>query len=133
MAGRKRIASLDYDARGIVIPRLCTLRRVPGRYRHLLPVAVMKRYQCVVVGREHSILTIAIAEPASTYMLNMLSVLTGYTIFPVLVDPMRLRLLIRRMERMERSGCTPSDYLARYYALQQRSILLFLITRYQVS
>lgn len=133
MAGKKRIKALDYEKQFTVIPRLWTLRRVPGRYRRLLPVAIMKRYQCVVVGRERGILTIAIAEPESMCILNMLSTLTGYTIFPVLVDPVRMRLLIRRMERMERIGCTSAAYLTRYYALQQRSTLLFLISRYHAS
>ena len=60
MPDRKKTKLIDYELQGTIIPRLWTLRRIPGRYRHLLPVAVMKRYQCVVVGGEGSILTVAI-------------------------------------------------------------------------
>jgi hypothetical protein len=131
MADRKRTKPLNYELQGAMIPRLETLRRIPGRYRHLLPIAVMKRYQCVIIGGDHSILTVAITEPENTFLLNILSALTGRTIFPVLIDPARMRLLIRRIERMEYARYAPMDCLALYYALQQRSMLLFLISRAQ--
>lgn len=131
MPDRKKIKPIDYELQGTIIPRLWTLRRIPGRYRHFLPVAVMKRYQCVVIGGDQSILTVAITEPKNTALLNTLRLLTGCTIFPVFVDPTRMRLLIRRIERLEYNCYTPIDCLARYYALQQRSMLLFLISRYQ--
>ncbi len=131
MPDKKRVEPLNYELQGVMIPRLWTLRRIPGRYRHLLPVAVMKRYQCVVIGGDQSILTVAITDPKSTYILNILSTLTGCTIFPVLIDPARMRLLIRRLERMEYAGYASTDCLSLYYALQQRSMLLFLISRYQ--
>lgn len=131
MPDRKREKPINYELQGAMIPRLWTLRRIPGRYRHLLPFAVMKRYQCVVIGGDRSILTVAITEPMSTSILNALSTLTGRTIFPVLIDPARMRLLIRRIERMEYAYYAPTNSLSLYYALQQRSMLLFLISRHQ--
>jgi hypothetical protein len=131
MPDRKREKPINYELQGAMIPRLWTLRRIPGRYRRLLPVAVMKRYQCVVIGGDRGILTVAITDPKSISILNVLSTLTGRTLFPVLIDPTRMRLLIRRMERMEYAYCAPTDSLSLYYTLQQRSMLLFLISRYQ--
>jgi Type II secretion system (T2SS), protein E, N-terminal domain len=135
MPDRKKTKPITYELQEPIqepsIPRLWTLRRIPGRYRHFLPVAVMKRYQCVVIGGDQSILTVAITEPKNTALLNTLRLLTGCTIFPVFVDPTRMRLLIRRIESLEYNCYTPIDCLARYYALQQRSMLLFLISRYQ--
>lgn len=131
MAAKKSKKPLDYELQGALLPRLWTLRRIPGRYRHLLPVAVMKRYQCMVVGGERGILTIAITEQKNTCILHVLSALTGCTIFPVLVDPARMRLLIRRVERLEYAYYATNS-VALYYALQQRSMLVFLISRYPV-
>ncbi len=131
MPDRKREKLINYGLPDAMISRLWTLRRIPGRYRRLLPVAVMKRHQCVVIGGDQSILTVAITEPENTCILNILSTLTGRTIFPVLIDPVRMRLLIRRIERMEYAHYAPTDSLALYYTLQQRSMLLFLISHYQ--
>jgi Type II secretion system (T2SS), protein E, N-terminal domain len=129
MQGKKRKKTLDYELQGTIIPRLWTLRRIPGRYQHLLPVALMKRHQCIVVGGERGILTVAITGPKNICVLNALSSLTGCTIFPVLVDPARMRLLIRRIERLEYAYYATNS-LALYYALQQRSMLVSLISRY---
>ena len=124
-----RKKSLGCELQGTIIPRLWTLRRIPGRYQHLLPVAVMKRYQCVVVSGERGILTVAITEPKNIHVLNTLSWLLGYTIFPVLIDPMRMRLLIRRIERLECAYYTTNS-LTLYNTLQQHSMLMFLISHY---
>ena len=45
----------------------------------------------------------AITDRHNTVLLGRLSELTGYAIFPVWVDPIRMRLIIRRAERQERS------------------------------
>ena len=131
MSARKRKKPVDDVLQDVMIPKLWTLRRIPGRYRYLLPVAVMKRHQCVIVGGEGSILTVAITSPKDTSIFQAISVLTGCTIFPVLVDPVRMRLLIRRIERLEYAYYASMNSLAFYYALQQRSLLLFLIARYE--
>jgi Type II secretion system (T2SS), protein E, N-terminal domain len=131
MSDRKRKKLVDDVLQDVMIPKLWTLRRISGRYRYLLPVAVMKRYQCVIVGGEGSILTVAITRPKDTHIFHAISVLTGCTIFPVLVDPVRMRLLIRRIERLEYAYYASMNSLAFYYAFQQRSLLLFLIARYE--
>lgn len=127
MPARKRKKIVDDVLQDVMIPKLWTLRRISGRYRYLLPVAVMKRYQCVIVGGEGSILTVAITKPKDTHIFNAIGALTGCSIFPVLVDPVRMRLLIRRIERLEYAYYASMNNLTFYYALQQRSMLLFLI------
>ncbi len=127
MPARKRKKLADDVLQDVMIPKLWTLRRISGRYRYLLPVAVMKRYQCVIVGGEGSILTVAITKPKDTRIFNAIGALTGCSIFPVLVDPARMRLLIRRIERLEYAYYASMNSLTFYYALQQRSMLLFLI------
>jgi hypothetical protein len=84
------------------IPRLKTLRRIPTPYRQTLPLNVIKQYQCLVVGAARGVLTVAITDAQDRLVIEALSALTGQRIFPVLVDPVRMRLLIRRMERYER-------------------------------
>lgn len=84
--------------RGSLIPRY-DLRRVPMRYRRTLPLPVMKRYQCIVVGAAQGVLTVAITNPQDTTVIEALKQLTGRAIFPVLIDPTRMRLLIDRIER----------------------------------
>ena len=91
------------EREGGVLPRLATVRRVPERYRQLLPVAFMKRYQCVVVGATRSALTVAITDPTKVQVCQAISTLTGYATFPVLVEPEKVRLLVKRIERSRRS------------------------------
>jgi hypothetical protein len=83
------------------IPQLGTLRRVPIRYRRILPLTFMKQYQCIVVGAERGILTVAIADRQNMAVIELLSKYTGQAIFPVLIEPDRMSLLIRRIERRE--------------------------------
>lgn len=87
--------------RGNLIPRLNDVRRVPVRYHRILPLSVIKRYQCVVLGRSANTLTVGITEQEDEAILNLLQILTGATIFPVLVEPGRMRLLITRIERYQ--------------------------------
>jgi Type II secretion system (T2SS), protein E, N-terminal domain len=89
------------NVRGNLIPQLFVLRRVPVRYRQFLPLTVMKRFQCVVVGSARGVLTVAISDPQNTLGIESLRRITGQAIFPVLIDPKRMRLLIRRIERSE--------------------------------
>jgi Type II secretion system (T2SS), protein E, N-terminal domain len=83
-------------------PRFNTLRWVPLRYRRILPLEVMKRYQCIVVGATQGELTVAFASRQNKSVIGALMKMTGYTIFPVLVAPARIRLLIHRIESYER-------------------------------
>jgi hypothetical protein len=81
------------------IPRLDHLRRVPSRYQHILPLALMKHYQMLVVGAARGTLTVAITDSRSTATIFTLEKLTGRPIFTVLIEPSRMRILIERIER----------------------------------
>lgn len=114
------------------IPRLFTLRRVPKRYWQVLPLEVMKRYQCVVIGGEGDALTIAIADERSTRIFGLISMLTGRDVFPVLIEPERMYLLLRRIERTERIAQNRQHYLPRPYSIslfpQDIHTILLLLT-----
>jgi len=84
------------------ILRFDTLRWVPERYHRLLPLGVMKKYQCVVISATRARLTVAISERQDLSVLEILSKLTCCIIFPVLATSLRMRLLIRRIERAGR-------------------------------
>ena len=96
------------------IPHLRELRRAPLCYRHILPLSIVKQYQCLVVGAAKGKLTIAITNTQNMEMLESLGKYTGKTIFPVLIDPRRMQLLIRRIERGEQ--CRGNCYLKRHQA-----------------
>jgi hypothetical protein len=99
MENRKKLAA---QVRGNLIPRYSTLRRVPIRYRRILPLSLMKRYQCLVVGSAPGVLTVAITDQDNTVVLDALGELTGLAIFPVLIEPARMRLLLGRLEQCYR-------------------------------
>jgi hypothetical protein len=108
-----------------VIPRLRTLRRVSLQYWHCLPLEVMQRHQCIVIGGEQGRLTLAMGDCRQIYILTYLRWLTGCAIFPVQVDPARVRLLIKRVEW---SMPARRDLLRRtspYHPLLIRSLLTF--------
>ena len=111
---------------GDFIPRLRDVRRVPVRYQRILPLSVMKRYQCVVLGASSRTLTVGIVERKDERLFAFLRMLTGATIFPVLVEPGRMDLLITRMERDQRFN---KRYSQAYYVLhlpsQVRLLLLY--------
>ena len=71
------------------------------RYRRMLPLTIMKRFQCLVVGSAQGVLTVAITDRQNTSVIESLRRITGQAIFPVLIDPNRMRLLIQRIERYE--------------------------------
>lgn len=98
MGNMKDIAD---SVRGNLIPQLYVLRRVPMRYRRMLPLTIMKRFQCIVVGSAQGVLTVAITDRQNTSVIESLRRITGQAIFPVLIDPNRMRLLIQRIERYE--------------------------------
>ena len=64
------------------IPQLSVIRRVPMRYRQILPLTIMKRYQCIVVGAAQGVLTVAIADRQNMAVIASLSRYTGKAIFP---------------------------------------------------
>lgn len=100
--------------RGDTIPQLSALRKVPSRYRQFLPLQVMKQYQCAVVGSAQGVLTLAITDRANTFLIETLERITGHSIFPVLVEPSQMRLLIRHLELYEshrHRGLKPSSFI----------------------
>ncbi len=126
-----RLEAMVLSVRGNHIPRLSNLRRIPLRYRQFLPLMMMKRYQCVVVGSAHGVLTVAITDRHDTSLIEGLSKFTGCAIFPVLVEPARMRLLIKRIERCEQRRGYPSQRFSLLEALQIHAIVMLL--SYQVK
>jgi type II secretion system (T2SS) protein E len=100
MGNMKDIAD---SVRGSLIPQLYVLRHVPLRYRRMLPLPIMKRFQCMVVGSAQGVLTVAITDRQNTSIIESLRKITGRAIFPVLIDPDRMHLLIQRIERYEQN------------------------------
>ena len=111
-----------------IIPRLYILRRVPQQYHRILPLHIMKRYQCIVVGDAQGVLTVAIADQEALTYMESIQKLTGHAAFPVLVDPARISLLIRRIERDERFRVRTglSAFRSLHY-FQLRAITLFVL------
>ncbi len=93
------------------IPRFDTIRRVPSRYHRIFPLALMKAYQFAVIGAAGNTLTIAITYQHQRPVIESLHKLTGRAVFPVLVEPARMRLLIEGIERCEQR---------KYYQLRGR-------------
>ena len=114
------------SVRGNLIPQLYVLRRVPMRYRQMLPLTIMKRFQCIVVGSAQGVLTVAITDRQDTSVIESLRSITGQAIFPVLIDSNRMRLLIQRIERYE-------QYEQAYYARTRDVYYLHMKRQFQVS
>ncbi len=133
MGNMKDIAD---SVRGNLIPQLYILRRVPMRYSRILPLTIMKRFQCIVVGSAQGVLTVAITDRQNISVIESLRRITGQAIFPVLIDPTRMRLLIQRIERNEQYGQAFSartrnareqaDYLHMKHQFQVSSIMMLL-------
>ena len=131
MGNMKDIAD---SVRGNLIPQLYVLRRVPVRYRRMLPLTIMKRFQCIVVGSAQGVLTVAITDRQNTSVIESLRSITGRAIFPVLIDPTRMRLLIQRIERYEqvfyartRNAREQAYYLHMKRQFQASSIIMMLL------
>lgn len=107
-----------------LVPQFCDIRRVPVRYQQILPLSIVKRYQCVVLGASRKSLTVGITHQDSHALLDYLQVLTRTTVFPVLIDPKRMHLLILRVERYQRIQClSPQAHSALQLPSQVRLIL----------
>jgi len=65
------------EVRGNLIPQLFVLRRVPTRYYGMLPLAIMKKFQCIVVGSTPGVLTVAITDRQNTVAIEFLKILLG--------------------------------------------------------
>ena len=99
--GMKTLKKVVLDVDNYVFPRFDTLRWVPMRYRKILPLSMMKRHQCIVIGAAQGKLTMAITDSVDLSIIELLQRLTKRTIFPVLIAPERMRQLIRHIEYCE--------------------------------
>lgn len=86
---------------GESIPHLRDIRHVRARYCAMLPLSIMKRYRCVVIGAARGVLTVAVTLPYHPQLVEMLARFTGSLIFPVCIQPARMDLLLRRVERRQ--------------------------------
>lgn len=68
----------------------------------MLPYKVMKRYRCIVVGGTKDVLTVAFTGRKNAYVIQGLRKLTGQDIFPVLIKPERMRMLLAKAEASSR-------------------------------
>jgi Type II secretion system (T2SS), protein E, N-terminal domain len=127
MGNMKDIAD---SIRGDLIPQLYVLRWVPMRYRQLLPLKVMKQYQCLVVGSAQGVLTVAFTDRHNTTVIEALRRFTGQPIFPVLIDANRMHLLIQRIERSQQYRKT-FDARARQY--RPKAYYLHIARRLQIG
>jgi type II secretion system (T2SS) protein E len=117
--------------RGSLIPQLFVLRRAPMRYRRILPLIVMKQFQCIVVGSAPGVLTVAITDRENTSVIESLRKFTGQAIFPVLIDPKRMRLLIQRIERYEQ--CRSAFYIRAKRDARKTEYYQYFLLRLQVG
>jgi len=70
-------------ARNRGIPYMQLPTRLPLRLKHLIPYTLACELRCAPVGRDHNRLTVAMAFPADTQVIDRLRSTTGMTIFPV--------------------------------------------------
>ncbi len=90
---------ISYERANRPIPRFDTVRRVPPRYRYVLPLDIIKRHRCLVLGSAHGVLTVAVTDTENRSLIDTLEKLTGHRIFTVLIEPTRMQMLIERLER----------------------------------
>ncbi len=115
------------DLQDEVIPHLELIRRIPARYQRVLPLWIMKRYQCAVIGGAPGALTLAISDRRNAWILEVLHRLTGCVIFVVLVDASKMQLLIQRVERARRYRYGGLKPLSPYHPLRVRSMAMYCI------
>jgi hypothetical protein len=82
-------------ARALGVPYLSPPQHIPSSVRNLLPLEVMRQFQCLPIGRDRNSLTVALADPTDRGALHRLEEITGLTIFPVMTDPEALEALAR--------------------------------------
>jgi hypothetical protein len=116
------------------IPTLTAVRWVPTRYQHILPLEVVKRHQCLVLGAARGVLTVAIADTRDRPLVAALEKFTGHRIFTVLIEPASMRILIERLERdCSRRGSRQKIVVRPCYLhrVQLRALVYFMSARVQ--
>lgn len=106
------------------VPKFKSIRRVPSRNHQILPLRLMQRYQCIVVGTARDALTVAITDEQQKQPIESLERLTGYPIFTVLVDPARMQLILARLERREQQ--TGGKMMGRPYYMHKLQLHAYL-------
>jgi hypothetical protein len=76
------------------IPFMQLPTQLPKRLKQLIPHALALELRCVPVGRDHNRLTIAIANPMNTKVLDRLKEITGLAIFAVSCEEEALNTLL---------------------------------------
>lgn len=113
------------------MPRLHDVRRVAVRYQRVLPLSIMKEHQCVVLGATAHMLTVGVIERKEKRWFQLMRAMTGTAIFPVLVEPERMRLLLARIERSQRFR---QRYSRAFYVSQlPMQVRQFLFLREQIG
>jgi hypothetical protein len=115
---------MSYSLYNGPLPNYRSIRRVPSRSRQILPLRLMQRYRCIVVGTTRDALTVAITDARQKQWIESLERLTGYPIFTVLVDPARMGLLLTRLERREQQK--HDETMGRPYYLHKLQLHAFL-------
>ncbi|GHO44803.1 hypothetical protein [Ktedonospora formicarum] len=79
--------ALSQLAREIGVPYLPTLpHALPAHVRQLVDERLARELHCCPLGREHNVLTVAMANPQDEVTLRRLQHITGLTIYPVLTS-----------------------------------------------
>ncbi len=96
-------------ARALGVPYLAPPQHIPNSVRNLLPLDVMRQFQCLPIGRDRNSLTVALADPTDRSALHRLEEITGLTIFPVMTDPEALEALARPPRSRRASQVSPQS------------------------
>jgi len=81
---------------GSGIPFLQLPDAVPAQLQALVPYVLALQWQCVPVGRDHQRLTVALADPLNSSVIEDLAAHTGMTIFPVACSEQDLDALLKK-------------------------------------
>jgi hypothetical protein len=85
-------------ARKLGIPYLALLpRKLPAKVLHLVRPQLVQELRCYPLGRTHDTLTVAIADPQNSQALERLQHETGLQIFPVLVPPQEIEIVLEQL------------------------------------
>ena len=76
------------------IPFMQLPTKLPAHLKHLIPYQLARELRCAPVGRDHNHLTVAMAQPADTHVLDMLKAATGMAIYPVACEAGALDMLL---------------------------------------
>lgn len=76
------------------VPFMQLPTRLPTRLKNLIPYTLALELRCAPVGRDHHCLTVAVADPTNSEIIERLHDITGMTIFPVTCEIAALDALL---------------------------------------